>query len=395
MAKPIDAELDDVADHLLLFKPAGANSVPLPTHDASLDGRYGALTTDPRFSDLSFAIVEYGDPAGPKTFLHNPDENWDIGSCGKLSIVIAALSLLKDIRSMTNAGVITDTIAPGKFDALLQFVWGRHSEAKIKRLGNPPQYPLPSRMIDLGAIPADFLGPTAIDFSALDAMAGHLIPVANLATRTFRERLHLAIGKSDNRTARSCQGTIGIGFINATLTKLGLFDEVTGVGMHIAGEYAPRRRDLPGGWRQPAGISRTHGHATSPTEKGRPPYVATARTLAGLMQAIVEDSFLNASMSAMFRDFLLVRPGFSYGSYALQGIEQAAARIGASADVTEEYSKIGILYGLTEFVHIESGADRYSLIILGLLPKKIGAVTIAEDTRAIALGDAVHSIIKP
>jgi hypothetical protein len=394
MAKPSDSELDDVAAHLLLFKPAGTSQLPLPTHDASLNARYAALTTDTRFSDLAFAVNEYGDPAGPRTFLHNPDENWDIGSCGKISIATASLALLKDIRSMTLAGVVTDTITPAKFDALLQYVWGRHSEPKIKRLANQPQFPLPSKMIDLAAIPADFRGTAAIDFAALNTLAGHNISVANLATTTFRQRLHLAIGKSDNKTARSCQGTVGIGFINATLTKLGLYDEASGIGMHIAGDYSPRRSDLPPGWRQPQGISRTHGHATSPADKGSPPYVATARSLSALMNAIVEDTFLDASLSAMFRDLLLVRPGFSYSSYALQGIERAAARIGPSADVTAEFSKIGILYGLTEFVHIVSGTGRYSLIILGLLPKKIGATWIGEDVRAIELGDAVHSIIK-
>ena len=271
MANPSNAELDEIAAHLLLFKPAGTSQLPLPTHDSSLDARYGALATDPRFNDLGFGIVEYGDPAGPKTFLHNPDENWDIGSSGKISIAAASLALLRDIRSMTNAGVLVDTITPAAFDALLRHVWRRHPDAKIKALGNSPQFPLPSAMFDLHAIPADFQGSQTIDFTALGALAGKNISKGNLATMTFRQRLHLAMGKSDNRTARSCQGTIGIGFINAILTKLGLFDQATGVGMHIAGEYAPRTGLLPDGWRDPAGITRTHGHARSPTEKGRPP----------------------------------------------------------------------------------------------------------------------------
>src|SRR5207245_50717 len=100
-----------------------------------------------------------------------------------------------------------------------------------------------------------------------------------------------------------------------------------GVGMHIAGDYGVTKRDLPKGWRHPEGITRTHGHARSPTEITQPPYVATARTLAALIQAIVEDKFLNADLSAMFRDFLMVRAPFSYGSYTLQGIEAAAVRI--------------------------------------------------------------------
>jgi hypothetical protein len=396
MAEPTSAELDDVAAHLLLFKPDATSQVPLPAHDASLDARYAALTTDHRFSDLAFAVVEYGGPAGPKTFLHNPDVNWDIGSCGKVSIMVAALALLKDIRSMTNAGVITDAIAPAKFDALLRYVWGRHSEARIKRLSTKEGYPLPSKMVDLVAVPADFRGTKVIDFAALHSLLiKDRISVANLATTTFRQRLHLAMGGSVNKAARACQGTVGIAFINAILTKLGLYDEAIGVGMRIAGPYSPKLPDLPDGWRQPRAISRTHGFSTLPDAEGYPPpYVATARTLSALMSAIVEDSFLDVGISAIFRDFLLVRPGFSYGSYALQGIEQAAARIGASAAVTEEYSKVGVLYGLTEFVHVVSGADRYSLIILGLLPQRVGAGWVGADKRAIALGDAVHSIIK-
>jgi hypothetical protein len=149
---------------------------------------------------------------------------------------------------------------------------------------------------------------------------------------------------------------------------------------------------LPTGWREPEGITRTHGHARSPTEIARPPYVATARTLAALIQAIVEDNFLNADLSAMFRDFLLVRPGFSYGSYTLEGIEAAVARIDPG-DPLEEFSKIGILWAMADFIHIVSGADRYSLVVLGLLPKKIGGVTIGSVARARALGDAVHTAI--
>ena len=111
-----------------------------------------------------------------------------------------------------------------------------------------------------------------------------------------------------------------------------------------------------------------------------------------MIQAIAEDNFLNAELSAMFRDLLLVRPGFSYGSYAMQGIVAAAAR--PPAETLERFSKIGILWAMAEFIHIVSATYRYSLVVVGLLHKEIGGVTIRAEERAKALGDAVHTAMR-
>jgi hypothetical protein len=394
MTRLANTELDKVAAELLLFKAAGSTELPPPTHDPSLDAKFSALTTDPRFNDLAFAVSILDSAGGAKTFIHHPDVVWDIGSAGKISILTAALSLLNDVRALVAAGVIDSSTSATVFDDLLHYVWDRHPDKPIKRLANSPHFPQPSRMFDLTASLADLRGSTVIDFAALDALAGHLISPANLATTTFRQRLHLAISKSDNRAARSCQGTLGIGFINATLIKLGLYNVKAGTGMRIAGPYAPRKNELPPGWRQPEGISRATGHSVSPVAVDGQPYAATARSLMALMNAVMTDRFHSKSICDLFRDILLVRPGFSYGSYALEGIDRAATRLGAGAEVTTEYSKIGILWAMADFIHIVSGTDRYSLVILGLLPKTIARVRILSEDRARDLGDAVHTAIK-
>jgi hypothetical protein len=398
MAKPTTAELDDVAAHLLLFKPAGTVELPLPVHDVTLDPLFGALTTDVRFNDLSFAVIRY-DPVNPtRTFLHNPDDNWDIGSCGKTSIATAALVLRHDVRSMVNAGVITAGITAAKFDALLRFVWARHPDKPIKKLGTDGYYPLPSKMFNEPTSPEMFTGEgTLIDFAALNTLSGggH-ISKGNLSTTTFLQRLHLVIGQSDNRAARSCQGVLGIAFINAVLQKLGMFDPGTGNGLRVAGDYGPFAADaLPTGWRLPVPISRAKARATSTDPKsadGRP-YVATARALAALMSAVVENRFLDTDSSALFRDLLLQRPGFALVSWMADGINDAATR--AATELTDQvFHKIGILWSDAEFVHVEFPSGlHYSVIVLGLLPKKIGGAWLGADQRSQALGDAIHTAI--
>jgi hypothetical protein len=389
MARPSDSELDDVKKHLLLFK-AGDTKLPKAQHDATTDAQFADLAADARFSDLPFGVIQYSQNGPPRAFLHKPDENWDIGSGGKLSIAIAALSLLRDVRSMTLAGVIGSSIADSKFNDLLHFVWSRHDEAKIRKLGTDSHFPIPSVMFDVPASQVRFRGMDSIDFADLDRRSGggH-ISVAELGRTTVGERLHLTIGQSDNRAARSCQGALGIGFINAVLEKLGLFDVASGNGLRVAGQYGVIAKDLPKGWRQPEAISRAQARASSRPDVDDRPYVANVRALATLMMAIMEDNFLDADISTLFRDLLLLRGGFAMQSEALVGIE--AILPANPPPVVTEWGKIGILWSNADFAHIKINDTQFSIIILGLLPKD----GINWGLRAQTLGQEIKRKIIP
>lgn len=391
MPRPTDADLDKFAEHLMQFQ---INPIELPQaqHDSSTETKFAPLAADPRFSDLAFAIIQY-DPV--RIFLHNPDENWDIGSAGKLSIAAGSLSLLKDVRAYVSA--LGSTPSAARLDDLFRYVWSRHSNARMKRIGTNAHFPLPSKMLDLSASPIHFTGAATINFTALKNKPKRPYPdsqisPAGLATTSFADRLHLTIGKSDNRAARSCQGTVGIGYINSVLETVGLYDVPSGIGVRIAGPYANKFPELPTGWRHPASLRPWGTARIIPSiwwqDIEQRPYVATARNLAGLMMSIMTDKFLDADMSAEFRTLLKIHGGFSYGSYALNGIIGA---ITAPTPAIESYSKIGVLWSNAEFAHIQIGPLRYSLVILGLVGK--GNQNWAE--RAEALGKEVQLKMAP
>jgi hypothetical protein len=273
---------------------------------------------------------------------------------------------------------------------IIGVIGGNKNEAKIRKLGTDSHFPIPSVMFDVPASPVRFRGMDSIDFADLNRRSGggH-IPVAELGRTTFGERLHLTIGQSDNRAARSCQGALGIRFINAVLEKLGLFNVASGNGLRVAGQYGVKAKDLPNGWRQPQPINRAQARASSRPDVDGRPYVANVRALATLMMAIMEDNFLDADISALFRDLLLLRDDFAMQSEALVGIE--AILPANPPPVVTEWGKIGILWSNADFAHIKINDTQFSIIILGLLPKE----GMDWDLRAQTLGQEIKRKIIP
>ncbi len=363
MAKPTDAELDALTPHLFLFQDPVATLLPHVAHDPTLDSLFDPIAALPQFSDISFGVLLYQGATGVRAYFHNPDENWDIGSGGKTSILTAAVVLRNDLLALRGAGLVT----PANVDALLRYVWTRHKSPGIKKLSNDGNYPQPSNMFDFSGAAVDFEGGPS-DFTFLKALAPHTIAPNDLKTITFRDRLHLTIGHSDNRAARASQGQIGIAFINAVLQHLGLYSAVQDTGFRIAGPYSVKQTDLPKGWRQPVAIKRAVGKGSGGSVTGIP-YCATARTLAMLMTSMVRNTFPGAEGPNGLRDFLMKRSGFSYRSFALEGAQLSRQDMGLSDVPTVAYSKLGILWANEEFLYVEFGPIRFGLVMLGLLPK--------------------------
>jgi hypothetical protein len=365
MVKPTDAELDKLTPHLFLFQDPVSTLLPHAAHDPSLDSLFDPIAALPQFKDISFGVVLYKGATEVRAYLHRPDENWDIGSGGKTSILTAAVVLRNDLRVLMANGLITAANA----DVLLRYVWTRHNLRDIKKLSIGSNYPQPSQMFDFSQSPIDFEGGPS-DFDFLKTLAPHTIKPNDLRAITFRDRLHLTIGHSDNRAARASQGQLGIAYINAVLQHLGLYSPMPDNGLRVAGPYSVRDTDLPTGWRQPVAIKRALGQGAG----GRVtdiPYCATARTLAMLMTSMVRNTFPGAEGPKGLREFLLKRSDFSYRSFALEGVQLARQQMGLSDVPTIAYSKLGILWANEEFLYVEFGPIRFGLVMLGLLPKRI------------------------
>jgi hypothetical protein len=399
MAKPTDAELDKLKPHLFLFKDPNATLLPHVAHIADTDAWHAQVTArlkpiadDPWFKDMSFAVVLYPGTTEVKAFLHEPDENWDIGSGGKLSILAAAIVLRDEMRALQNAGLVNASNA----DDLFRYVWTRHDKPAIRALSLAGGYPQPRQILDFSKTPVDFAAdPAGTDFGFLDALVPPRSKISpeNLAAIDFRERLHLVMGISDNRAARGCQGQLGIAYINAVIHHLGLYSAVQEKGIRVTGPYSVKDTRLPEGWRQPVSIRRVNGRAAGRRVTSIP-YAATARTLAMLMTSMVRNKFLPGSGGPdTMRDFLLHRLDFSLKSWALEGVKKARQELSLPVDPTKAFQKIGILWSDEEFLYAEYGSIRFGLIMLGLLPKRVGSIRFNKSQRAQFLAFKVYKAI--
>ena len=234
MSKPSNVELDAIKEHLFLFRPDSETRLAPVNHDAATNARFRALASDPLFDKLGLAIVVHP-PAGPngtspppQAFLNNAGDNWDIGSAGKLSLPLAALVLRRDVQRLVTAGVVTKTTPAEKLDALFQYVWLRHPSPAIAALATGKHWPSPSRVLDWSGDSVVIQGRLPnndTEWADLDRRSGSgHIAFRDLAQTTITEFLLLTIGKSDNVAARVCQGALGVGFADAVIEKLGLFE---------------------------------------------------------------------------------------------------------------------------------------------------------------------------
>jgi hypothetical protein len=392
VAKPSNADLDRIAPHLFLFQDDAATRLPAFVTDAALAAALQPVISDERFDDLAFAVVQHR-AAGLRAFAHQPNQSWDIGSAGKITILLGALTVLRDVEALDRAGLLAG-VSDQTLDAWFRHVWSRHTDKAVRALTASPHFPQASRIVTRSGGPIRLSGGYTIDFPDLTARAGKHIDVTALAGTSFSERLHLAIGRSDNRAARACQGEVGIGFVNAVARKLGLYDAKNKLGLRIVGEYGPTTyRKLPAGWRQPASLAgRAPGHTKNPAKAASAvPYAATPAALARLMTAIIEDRLHGPGISVLFRNYLLRRPDFSMRTFALPGVRAAAADLGSPlSDTDPVFTKLGIKYCRTDNAFFAVSGLRYSLTILGLLPKAIGAGVLKGSKRAEALGEVVH-----
>lgn len=381
MARPSDAKLREASAELLIFNPS---PIGLPAGDDMLF-TFDLVAQDPKFKDLAFGVMDYGETP-TKTFLHNPDEVWNCGSTIKVALAAGAFALRRDVQSLRDKGFIADI---QEADDIMRHIWSVADRAPIKNIGRPASFPIPSKVLEIRGAEVFFQGeqdPEDFDKLELWHQGKDGIDPTNLQKATFWERLILMIKASDNRAARAIQGALGIRYNVHVIEALGLFSDTTWSygGLRPAGSYgsSPRYRDL-GKLRQPEEY--WNGWPKGRIFNGQTqkiPYGATPRACAGLMNAIVANTFINFISSRQFDHLLREEAVISVPSWAAEAIKTLG-------DV-QAWTKVGVWANIAEFVRIETTDSKlkYGFIILGL-PQTDPGTLLSED-----LAKVIHHSIE-
>jgi hypothetical protein len=361
MAKPSLARLKEASAELLIFNPT---SIALPSGE-DMSAEFKPVADDPTFSQLAFGVMDYG-VFPPKTFLHNPDVMWNGGSMNKVAIAAGAFALRRDVQALKDKDLIS-TVAEA--DDIMRFVWSISPNQGVKTIGQPPFFPVPSKIFEIRGSEVIFQGERDTeDFPKLKSWhdgGGGTIQPSNLARATFWEWMILMMKPSDNRAARAVQGVLGTGYNSRVMDALGLFSSNPAAygGLRTAGTYAsnPPYKDL-GQLRQPKEYFRGWPKGSiGISGKQKLPYAATTRTLAALMNAIVGDKFLSVTASTQFNRLMREAIDFSTASFAAEAIKRIPASIRA-------WTKVGVWKNYAELNRIETtdGKLNYGFVILGL-----------------------------
>lgn len=397
MSSPSNLELDSIAQHLFLFRPDSETRLTPLNHDASTEALLGILARSPITKDLAFAIVlhprsDSPSASRPRVYLQNSDDNWDIGSAGKLSLPIAAYVLRRDVQTLVAAGLVNASTSPERLDALFRYVWRRHSSPSIRALALDNQWPRPSRVLDWSGARVVLQGGLPKDADAwleLDRRAGTKhISAGDFPRTSFTEFVLLTLQRSDNVAARVCQGALGVGFADAVIEKLGLFLPLDpwqpwaeGSGLRVAGLYGAKSMPkLPRGWPEPKAVPtrkvRAFPPLIIPRHIANPPersFVGTARSMGTLITAIMTDRFLDADSSAAFRGVLMAKFGFATLTHVMLAILHVDQSLRRDRGDTSFFYKIGAFaQSRCHFLHVKltdsqsRTEQQYSVVVLGL-----------------------------
>jgi hypothetical protein len=445
-----DAQLGQIADAILVARDRTATKLPTPTTTgpdpfrAALD----SVATDADFSDAGIGVIDFtDDPLDPNVWVHNPAKPVRIGSASKIGMMLAAVQLRLDVRSVLGLNIIA---APGDFDSVF-------GNPKLWRKAKPPQTqmqpiaatpPLISKIFDFEKTPVDFAGPDPDGrrdedgnpvAAAQDAIVNKLpadgeLSWATWSALTFSERLWLSGCLSDNVAATACVSQIGVPFIKAVMRSYGLFDPANGMSLFPSYGYdtIPRTSKAPAPappraltnvepipvtdyWWDPG----THGFTD---QKSWVP--GSAGALTAYMLALMGDTFADPSTLIAGGGIVAcetLRRNLADGgphaivSFLVEGVRDidgnmSGGIVSAGAQVTKQTNKIGILRQSDgaksalncEFVYVETSqvhppangrnAMKYAVIAVGLISEAAtGGLTAAE--KSAALGAAIHNAL--
>ena len=259
-----DAQLGQIADAILVARDRTTTNLPTPTttgpdpFKAALD----PIATQADFKDAGIGIIDFTDDfLHPDVWVNNPAKPFRIGSASKIGMMLAAVQLRLDVRSVLGLNIITaparlqqrlrqsQALAKGEAAADADAADRGHPAAHLQdlRLRKPLPWTSP------GPIPTDVetadgnpvAATTGRDRTAL-ARESRAV-VGDVERPTFSERLWLAGCMSDNVAATACVSQIGVPFIKAVMRSYGLFNPANGMSLFPSYGYdtIPRTSKAP------------------------------------------------------------------------------------------------------------------------------------------------------
>src|SRR5262245_46479886 len=118
MATPSDAQLTQIAQHILVMRDRATTRLPKPTTTgpAAFTTALDPIGTQDDFKDAGIGVIDFTvDPKHPNIWLHNPDKAFRIGSASKIAMMLAAVQLRLDVRRIHELNIISTA---ADFDAL-------------------------------------------------------------------------------------------------------------------------------------------------------------------------------------------------------------------------------------------------------------------------------------
>ena len=113
---------------------------PTTTGSAPFKAALDPIATQADFKDAGIGLIDFtNDFLNPDVWVHNPEKPFRIGSASKIGMMLAAVQLRLDVRSVLNLNIIT---APADFDSVF-------GDPKLWRKAKPPQ----SQMQQIAATP--------------------------------------------------------------------------------------------------------------------------------------------------------------------------------------------------------------------------------------------------
>jgi hypothetical protein len=395
-----DAQLKTISDQLFLFQDPNPLRLPPPLpKGAGLAAKMAPIAADPRFTDLSFSVVDFTSSfASPDIWLHNEDAPWQMASTGKLALLLSAVQLRDDVRRVQATGLVSTA---ADFDELFATIWSRSTFDWVRQIASVQDAPRVSTIFDLAASPIDFAGAaTPLDRARLHSDAFHQ-KWSKVPDLTFWERLWQTGAQSDNVAACTLGSEMGPPYFKAVQRAYQLYEPPFDMRMFLCEAYGNPPGKLPVTRASGAPFYRKHSNsegqfATDPLTLKRTKWTtqgASVEALTAYMIALMQDKLISTVAAdaqtgcQVIRDSMADEKLDTMTSLIFEGVSQVAT-------VTKAHTKLGILTGLrSEFAYLEAAGKKYGVAALGIIPVKVGATRIDQVTRGQELGKAIHNAL--
>jgi hypothetical protein len=427
------AQLDKLAENIFIMGERSKTRLPQPVTRGSsaFITALDPIASNADLKDAGIGVIDFtATPADPDVWLNNENKIFRIGSASKIAMMLAAVQLRLDVRTILGlTPKIISTAA--EFDAVFadSALWRRRKapRGELSEIAGAANAPQISKIFDFTKTPIDFAGPKADDQhltanrdKAFDKLApSHELDWTTDPPLSFSDRLWLTGYQSDNVAATTCVSEIGVSYVKAVQRAYGLSNHPSG-GMHLLGLLyanipAKNPPPAPPPPRRLTNIERLDVEDRWLSDLGPPKqfddkrsWVAgSAAALTAYMIALVNNKLGNAAACTTILNNLADGKGHAIQSFLVGDSSHGIAKV---AKVNSQLNKIGILKVsdgaktplLCEFVLVETEEKtappaghrnkmKYAVIVTGLLATEPAGGTAVKASQL--LGELVHKAL--